>query len=153
MSEDVAPAAAGWYPQPEADARHVQVRYWDGTAWVGNPRRAGLGGRQPRDMLGRIALILLCVGFVGTILVAVVQSLLLGFTNVPQIVFTVAILVDLALTPAALVISIAGLVRAHDGKFKADASLVVLILAVVGTVMLALPIALFVTGVWVLPHF
>jgi multisubunit Na+/H+ antiporter MnhF subunit len=153
VSEDVAPAAAGWYPQPEAGARHAQVRYWDGTAWVGNARRTGLGGRLPRDMLGRIALILMCVGFAGTIVVPVVQSLLYGFAHVPQIVFTVAILVDLALTPAAVILSIAGLVRAHDGKFKADVSLVVIILAIVGTVILALPIALFVTGVWVLPHF
>lgn len=152
MSQDATPAAAGWYPLPQEAGSRRQVGYWDGTEWTDAKRRAGLNGSQPRDLAGRIALILLCAGFVATILVPFAFALISGVATLPAIVGTVTTLIILAATPVALIVSITGLVRGHQLKFKAPASLVALILSILGTVCLALPIALFVTGVWVLPH-
>lgn len=152
MSEEVAPVTAGWYPLPQATGTRPQVGYWDGTAWTDAKQRAGMGGNGPRDLPGRIAIILLIAGFVATILVPFVFALISGVATLPAIVGTVTTLIILAATPVALIVSITGLVRGHQLKFKAPASLVALILSILGTVCLALPIALFVTGVWVLPH-
>jgi hypothetical protein len=146
MSENRAPATAGWYPVTNTADRDREVGYWDGTAWTGAHLRAGAGG-QPRDVLGRTALILLGAGFLCTI-------------AAPFVLFSLdaslgmfAILAILALTPFALILSVIGLMRGHDQKFQAPLSLTSLILSVLGTVILVLPIFLFVTGVWVLPHF
>jgi hypothetical protein len=152
VSKDVARAAAGWYPLPQAGGSRRQVGYWDGTEWTGAERRAGLDGSQPRDLAGRVAVILLGAGFVGTILLPVVFSVIGELSTIPAIVGTVATLIVLSATPVALIVSVAGLVRAQQLKFKSPASLIALILSILGTVFLALPIALFVTGVWVLPH-
>ena len=153
MSEDVNPAQAGWYLVPRASAGPKQVGYWDGAAWTGAPRRASGDGRQPRDTFGTAALILLGAGFVGTILVPVGYSLATLQLNLPEMLFTVAMIIVLAASPAALAVSILGLVRGRRLKFLTPLSLSSLILATLGTVLLALPIALFVTGVWILPHF
>jgi hypothetical protein len=152
VSEGIAPAAAGWYPLPEAAPGGSQVGYWDGAAWTGAQRRAGGDGSKPRDLPGRVALGLLCAGFVATIAFPFVDDLIVNWWTVPSIALTVAILVVLAATPIALITSIAGLVRGHQLKFQTPLSLASLILSFLGTVVLALPIALFVTGVWVLPH-
>jgi hypothetical protein len=147
MSEDRAPAAAGWYPVTQATDGGQEVGYWNGTAWTGARRRAGVGGSQPRDVLGRTALILLAAGFFGTIAAP------FAFSTVDASLSTFGILVILALTPIALVASVIGLMRGHEQKFQAPLSLTALILSVLGTVILVVPIFLFVVGVWVLPHF
>jgi hypothetical protein len=148
VSEDVAPARAGWYPLQEAAQGRPQVAYWDGAAWTGAQQRASRHGSLPRDTPGRAALILLCAGFVGTIAVPLAVSLVMAWPNVTSSVFTTAMIVDLAATPAALIVSIAGLVRGHELKFKTPLSLFSLVLSALGTVLFVLPIALFVTGVW-----
>ena len=148
MNEEVAPATPGWYPSPEATEGRREVGYWNGTAWTGEKRRATSNGRGPRDMPGRVAVFLLCAGFVCTIGVSVLFSVL----TVPNGVAIGATLVILAATPVALILSIMGLARAHQHRYTAPMSLVGLILSVLATVFLALPIALFVTGVWVVPH-
>ena len=107
------------------------------------------GGARPRDTAGALALVLLLAGFLGTIVVPLVLSAL----RAPTSLVTFAMLVDLALTPIALVLSIGGLVRGSTENFKTPLSLSVLILSALGTLVLVLPIGLFVTGVWVLPHF
>jgi hypothetical protein len=153
VSEEVTPAQAGWYPLPRTAQEPLQVGYWDGAAWTGAKRRGSTGGRAPRDTFGIVALILLGVGFFGTILVGLGSSALSSVDpNLPSTVFTASILLVLAASPAALVVSIVGLAHGHALKFLAPVSLASMILAVLGTVILALPIALFVTGVWILPH-
>ncbi len=149
MSEDVSPVRAGWYPAPEGTGSVEQVRYWDGDAWTGEPRRADSNGNGPRDAAGILAISLLAAGFVLTIALPVLSSVFAGISaGFPVSVFSGALLVILALSPAAIVVSIVGLVRGHEQKFHTPLSLVTLILAVLGTVILALPIALFTTGVW-----
>jgi Protein of unknown function (DUF2510) len=151
VSEDHAPARAGWYPVPQEVGR-PRLRYWDGAAWTGPERRGSSGGRHPRDGLGIVALILLVAGFLGTIAALIAFSYASTVVSYPGTVFTSVMLVVLAATPAALVVSIVGLVRGHGMKFVAPVSLASLIIATLGTVLLALPIALYVTGVWILPH-
>jgi hypothetical protein len=144
MSEDVGPAPAGWYPLPQTDLRGREVRYWNGTEWIGQLRPATRDWTRPRDFFGTLALILLVAGFVGTILVPVFESAL----TLTTVEFTTSLLIVLAVTPIALIVSIAGLVRAHQYEFQAPLSLVSLILSALGSVLLVLPIALFATGVW-----
>ena len=102
---------------------------------------------QPPDVLGRTALLLLVGGFFATIAAPFVLF------SLPSAMGTFAILAILALTPIALVLSVLGLMRAHEQNFQAPLSLTALVLSALGTVLLVLPILLFVTGVWVLPHF
>jgi hypothetical protein len=97
-------------------------------------------------------LILLCAGFVGTIAVPLFFNPVASLLNFPSNALTIAMLVDLAATPLAVIASIVGLVRGHEARFQTPLSLVSLILSALGTVILVLPLALFVTGVWVLPH-
>jgi hypothetical protein len=162
MSEDIAvevnaagvgaaesrPAPAGWYPLPGAAPGTRQVRFWDGTEWLGSPRAAGLDGNSPRDTLGRVALILLGTGFFATIGVPLLDGLVVSATSYSGASLGGIMLVILALTPLAVVVSITGLVRAHDSAFKAPLSLASLIISALGTVLVVLPIALFATGVW-----
>ena len=152
VSEDQAPTAPGWYPLPNTTERHPQVGYWDGSTWTGAQRRASRDGTRPKDSAGQIALILLAAGFVGTIAIPFVGTLLATAVTVSAPVAQGVTLIILAATPVALILSIVGLVRGHEAKVQAPASLVALILSTIGTVFLALPIALFVTGVWILPH-
>ena len=130
---------------PNTSEQNPQVGYWDGTSWTGVQRRPGRDGTRPRDSAGQVALILLGAGFLATIALPFIGSALgpaaTGIT-----------LVVLAATPIALILSIVGLVRGHEAKVQTPTSLSALILASIGTVFLALPIALFVTGVWILPH-
>jgi hypothetical protein len=147
VSKEVGPAAAGWYPVASHDGPLID--YWDGTAWTGVPQPPGAGGTQPKDSAGVLALVLLVAGFLGTIGV----PMLLSALRVPTSLLTSAMLADLALTPIALVLSIGGLVRGFTQKFKTPMSLAVVIVSALGTIFLAVPIGLFVAGVWVLPHF
>jgi hypothetical protein len=137
VSENIAPTSAGWYPLPQADRGGRKVGYWDGAAWSGAQRRANRGGSRPQDTPGIVALILLCAGFVGPILVVAfaVSGLLFGFYELE-----VAMLVVLSATPLALIASIAGVVRGHQLKFKTPLSLTSLILSIVGTVVIVLAI-------------
>ena len=148
MSKDLAPASAGWYPLPEAAESDRQVGYWDGAAWTGAQQRARRDGSQPRDIPGTVAVILLSVGFLGTIAIPVGASLLESWANISTSGLTFAMLFDLGATPAALIASIVGLVRGHELKFKTPVSLVTLVLSILGTVILVLPLALLLTGVW-----
>ena len=152
MSDTPAPARPGWYAVPDDAQGRPLVGYWDGDVWTGDQRRSNNRRTSPRDIPGRIALILLLAGFVGTIAIPLALSQLTASLYLAVNVTEIGTLIDLAATPAAAVFGIIGLVRAHEGKYQAPVSLIVLVLAVIGTIILVLPIALFVTGVWVLPH-
>ena len=148
MSEDRGPVAPGWYPVTGTAHSVPHVGYWDGAAWTGVQRPAGIGGGRPRDEVGTLALVLLVLGFFGTI----AAPFAFAAISLPNGVLQFVMLVILALTPIALVTSILGLVRGFQQKFKTPTSLAVLIVSALGTIFLVLPIGLFVTGVWVLPH-
>jgi hypothetical protein len=148
VTGESAPAVAGWYSLPQAAPGAKQVGYWDGAGWTGAQRRASRAGTQPRDSLGWTAMILLCAGFLGTIAVPVIYSSIAAWANYPSSILTVAMFLDFAATPVALVVSIAGLRRAHEQKFKAGLSLITLALSIAGTVLLVLPLSLLITGVW-----
>ena len=151
MSETPTTAHPGWYAVPDDAEGHPLVGYWDGNVWTGDQRRASANRRSPRDIPGRVALILLLAGFVGTILIPLALSALTAQINIPYLV-EIGTLIDLAATPAAAVFGIIGLVRGQEGKYQAPLSLAILIIAVIGTVILVLPISLYVTGVWAVPH-
>ncbi len=150
MTEDPGSAAPGWYPiTGAADGAPREVGFWDGKAWTGAKQPAGIGGVRPQDEMGRLALILLIVGIAGTVGIPAAFSAL----RLPEAALTFAMLVDLALTPIALVLSVLGLVRGFQQKFQTPLSLAVLIVSTLGTFFIVLPMGLFITGVWVLPHF
>jgi Protein of unknown function (DUF2510) len=140
VSEDL-PTAAGWYPLPKTtEGSPQQVGYWDGAAWTVAQRRANRGGKQPQDILGGVAVILLFAGLVGIVVFEVSPATLL------------AALFAFALLPLAVAASIAGLVRGQTLKFKTPTSLTSLIFSAIVTFLIVLPMALVVTGVWVLPR-
>jgi len=151
VSEDQTPTAAGWYPLPNTPDGKRLVGYWDGSGWTAQ-RRPGRDGTRPKDSAGQVALILLAAGFIATIALPFIFTALGSLLNLAGLAEQAITLVVLAATPVALILSIVGLVRGHEAKVHTPASLIALIFSIIGTVFLALPIALFVTGVWILPH-
>jgi hypothetical protein len=107
---------------------------------------SGSDRSKPRDIPGRVALVLLITG---------VLSIVAAYSGIGgwlgpelQMLFPVLAIVLLVATPLALIVSIGGLVRAHARDYKAPLSLITLLVSLAGTVLIGTPLIFLATGVW-----